>query len=102
MKVFEDQAAGTDRPAPRQPPGTGSLAAAVLGLPPLALVVVGLSLAFAGGGVATQQWEPVATGMAFCLAALAAVGILPAPPRWAWPPLLCLAGFVVGSGLSRV
>src|SRR4051812_11061374 len=100
MRVFQEQEAPAGRTPPQVPPGGGSLAAAVLALPPLALVVVCLSLAFAGGGVATQQWEPVATGMALCGAALAAVGVLPVPPRRAWPTLLALAGYVAWCALS--
>ena len=100
MTVSEEHAAAAEGQPPRVPPGSGSLAAAVLALPPLALVVVCLALAFAGGGVAAQQWEPVAVGMALCLATLAAVGILAAPPRFAWPPLLALGGYVAWSALS--
>ncbi len=100
MTVSEEQAAAAEGQPPRVPPGSGSLAAGVLALPPLALVVVGLGLAFTGGGVAATQWEPVAVGMALCLAALAAVGILPAPPRASWPPLLALGGYVAWSALS--
>jgi hypothetical protein len=61
---------------------------------------VSLLLAFRGGGSVVEQWAPVAVGTAVALAALAAVGSLPAIPRRAWPALGALAGFAVWCGLS--
>jgi O-Antigen ligase len=81
-------------------PSTRSLAGVFLALPPVALVAVALLLAFRGGGSVVEEWAPVAVGTAVALAALAAVGSLPAIPRNAWPALSALAAYVGWSAVS--
>jgi O-Antigen ligase len=60
------------------------LAGAAFTLPPLVLLAVGFGLAFRGGGVVADQWQPVALGTAASLVVLAAVGALPSAPTRAW------------------
>jgi O-Antigen ligase len=79
---------------------TRSLAAAWLAVPPLALLGVGLLLAFRGGGSVAEDWTPVAVGAAVAVAALAAVGSLPSVPRHAWPAIGALVAFLAWSALS--
>jgi hypothetical protein len=64
------------------------------------LLVVGLGLAFRGGGVATQQWQPVAVGVAASLLVLSVVGAVPTVPRAALPTLAALGGLLAWSALS--
>jgi hypothetical protein len=79
---------------------TRSLAAAWLAVPPLALLGVGLLLAFRGGGSVAEDWTPVAVGAAVAVAALAAVGSLPSVPRHARPAIGALVAFLTWSALS--
>jgi O-Antigen ligase len=79
-----------------------SLAGAFLVLPPLALLVVAVLLAFRGGGIVTEQWAPVAVGTAVALAVLGAVGSLHRIPRTAWPALGALVAFFGWSVLSML
>jgi len=76
------------------------IAAAVFALPPLMLLAVALGFAFRGGGVAPEQWQPVAIGLAASLLVLAAVGAIPAVQHAAVPALVGLAALLVWSGAS--
>jgi hypothetical protein len=76
------------------------VAAAAFALPPVMLLVVGLGLAFRGGGVAPHQWQPVAVGLAASLFVLSAVGAVPRVPRAALAALLSLAALLTWSGAS--
>jgi len=78
------------------------IAAAAFSLPPLMLLVVGLGLALRGGGVAPQQWQPVAVGLAASLLVLSAVGAVPRVPRAVLPTLAALGGLLAWSALSFV
>jgi hypothetical protein len=62
--------------------------------------VVALGLALRGGGVAPEQWQPVAVGLVTSLFVLAAVGAIPSIPRAAWPMLLCFAALLAWSAAS--
>jgi hypothetical protein len=86
--------------APVASVGGRLIAAAAFSLPPLMLLVVGLGLAFRGGGVAPQQWQPVAVGVAASLLVLSAVGAVPTVPRAALPTLAALGGLLAWSALS--
>jgi hypothetical protein len=86
--------------APVASVGGRLIAAAAFSLPPLMLLVVGLGLAFRGGGVASQQWQPVAVGAAASLLVLSAVGAVPRVPRAALPTLAALGGLLAWSALS--
>jgi hypothetical protein len=83
-------------------PTTRSLAGLFFALPPLALLAAALLLAFRGGGVVSEQWTPVAVGMAVALGALGAVGVIPRIARPAWAALAALTGFLAWSALSLV
>jgi hypothetical protein len=86
--------------APVASVGGRLIAAAAFSLPPLMLLLVGLGLAFRGGGVAPQQWQPVAVGFAASLLVLSAVGAVPRVPRAALPTLAALGGLLAWSALS--
>jgi O-Antigen ligase len=86
--------------APVAAVGGRLIAAAAFSLPPLMLLLVGLGLAFRGGGVAAQQWQPVAVGLAASLLVLSAVGAVPRVPRAALPTLAALGGLLAWSVLS--
>jgi hypothetical protein len=86
--------------APVAAVGGRLIAAAAFSLPPLMLLLVGLGLAFRGGGVAAQQWQPVAVGLAASLLVLSAVGAVPRVPRAALPTLAALGGLLAWSALS--
>ena len=64
------------------------------------LLAVALGFAFRGGGVAPEQWQPVAIGLAASLLVLAAVGAIPAVQHAAVPALVGLAALLVWSGAS--
>jgi hypothetical protein len=64
--------------------GARLLAGAAFALPPLVLLAVAFGLAFRGGGVAADQWQPVALGVTASLLVLAAVGALPSLSRRVW------------------
>jgi O-Antigen ligase len=82
-------------------PGSARLAAAAaFALPPVMLLVVAFGLAFRGGGVAPEQWQPVAIGLAAALFVLAAVGAVPSIPRAALPMLVSLAALLAWSVAS--
>lgn len=82
-------------------PATGRLVAvAALALPPLMLLAVGVGLAFRGGGVAPEQWQPVAIGLAASLMVLSTVGAVPRVHRGALPALVGLAALIVWSAAS--
>jgi hypothetical protein len=76
------------------------IAAAAFSLPPLMVLLVGLGLAFRGGGVAPQQWQPAAVGLAASLLVLSAVGAVPRVPRAALPTLVAVGGLLAWSALS--
>jgi hypothetical protein len=86
--------------APVASVGGRLIAAAAFSLPPLMLLLVGLGLAFRGGGVAPQQWQPVAVGLSASLLVLSAVGAVPRVPRAALPTLAALGGLLAWSALS--
>jgi O-Antigen ligase len=86
--------------APVASVGGRLIAAAAFSLPPLMLLVVGLGLALRGGGVAPQQWQPVAVGLAASLLVLSAVGAVPRVPRAALPTIAALGGLLAWSALS--
>ena len=65
--------------APIASVGGRLIAAAAFSLPPLMLLVVGMGLAFRGGGVGPQQWQPVAVGVTASLLVLSVVGAVPSP-----------------------
>src|SRR5207247_761906 len=71
-------------PAPA-PAGGRLVAAAAFALPPVMLLVVAFGLGVRGGGVAPEQWQPVAVGLAAGLLVLAVVGAVPRVPRAALP-----------------
>ena len=88
---------------PQAVPVSGRLvAAAAFALPPLVLLAVGLGFAFRGGGVAPEQWQPAAIGLAASLFVLAAVGAVPRVHRSALPFLVGLAGLLAWSAASMV
>jgi hypothetical protein len=60
------------------------LAGAAFTLPPLVLLAVGFGLAFRGGGVVADQWQPVALGTAASVLVLAVVGAMPSVSRRVW------------------
>jgi len=63
-------------PANAEPASGRLIAAAAFVLPPFALLVAALGLALRGGGVAQEQWQPVAVGLIASLLVLAAVGAI--------------------------
>ena len=86
---------------PRAVPASGRLvAAAAFALPPLMLLAVGFGLALRGGGVAPEQWQPVAIGLAASLLVLAAVGAVPRVHGSARPWIVGLAALLLWSGAS--
>lgn len=88
---------------PRGVPVTGRLvAAAAFALPPLMLLAVGLGFALRGGGVAPEQWQPAAIGLAASVFVLAAVGAVPRVHRSALPFLVALAALVLWSAASMI
>src|SRR5436190_5284939 len=89
-----------ERAAPISAAAPRTLAGAAFTVPPLAVVGLGLLLAFRGGGIVPEQWAPVAVGTAVGLAVLAAVGTFPRVPRRAWPALGALLAFIAWSALS--
>jgi O-Antigen ligase/Tetratricopeptide repeat len=76
------------------------VAAAAFALPPVMLLVVAFGLAFRGGGIAPEQWQPVALGLAAALFVLAVVGAVPRIQRAAVPMLVALAGLLAWSAAS--
>jgi hypothetical protein len=76
------------------------VAAAAFALPPLMLLAVGLGFAIRGGGVAVEQWEPAAIGLAASVFVLAAVGAVPRIHPSSFPFLVGLAALVVWSAAS--
>jgi O-Antigen ligase len=89
------------RPVAQATPASGRLvAAAAFALPPVMLLVVALGLAFRGGGVAPEQWQPVALGLAAALFVLAVVGAVPRIQRAAVPMLVALAALLAWSAAS--
>jgi hypothetical protein len=68
--------------------------------PPLALLAVAAELAFSGGSITPEEWQPVAAGLTASLFVLAAVGAVPSLPRAAAPALSALAALVIWSGAS--
>jgi O-antigen ligase/polysaccharide polymerase Wzy-like membrane protein len=76
------------------------LAGAAFALPPLVLLAVGFGLAFRGGGVVADQWQPVALGAAASLLVLSAVGALPSVPRRAWVVLALWTALLVWATVS--
>jgi O-Antigen ligase len=64
------------------------------------LLVVAVGLAFRGGGVAPEQWQPVALGLSAALFVLAVVGAVPKVQRAAVPMLVALAALLVLSATS--
>jgi hypothetical protein len=88
---------------PRAGPVSGRLvAAAAFALPPLMLLAVGLGFALRGGGVAPEQWQPAAIGLAASAFVLAAVGAVPRVHRSALPFLIALAALVLWSAASMI
>src|ERR687897_2956966 len=88
---------------PRAVPVTGRLVgAAAFALPPLMLLAVGLGFALRGGGVAPEQWQPAAIGLAASVFVLAAVGAVPRVHRSAMPFLAALAALVLWSAASMI
>jgi O-Antigen ligase len=89
------------RSVARAVPGSARLvAAAAFALPPVMLLVVAFGLGLRGGGVAPEQWQPVAVGLAAALVVLAAVGAVPQIQRAALPMLVSLAALLAWSALS--
>ncbi len=76
------------------------LAGAAFALPPLVLLAVAFGLAFRGGGVVPDQWQPVALGAAASLLVLAAVGALPTVSRRAWIVMALWSGLVAWTAAS--
>lgn len=76
------------------------LAGAAFTLPPLVLLAVGFGLAFRGGGVVADQWQPVALGTAASLMVLAVVGALPSVPPRVWIVLALWAALFAWSAAS--
>jgi O-Antigen ligase len=76
------------------------VAVAAFALPPVMLLVAAFGLALRGGGVAPEQWQPVAVGLAAGLFALAAVGAVPRLQRAALPMLVSLAALLAWSAVS--
>jgi O-Antigen ligase len=76
------------------------VAAAAFALPPVMLVVVAFGLGLRGGGVAPEQWQPVAIGLAAALFVLAVVGAVPRIRRPALPLLVSLAALLAWSAAS--
>jgi hypothetical protein len=64
------------------------------------LLVVAFGLGVRGGGVAPEQWLPVAVGLAAALLVLAVVGAVPRVPRAALPMLFSLVALLAWSALS--
>src|SRR5829696_4128587 len=87
---------------PRAVPVSGRLVAAAFALPPLMLLAVGLGFALRGGGVAQEQWQPAAIGLAASVFVLAAVGAVPRVHRSALPFLAALAALVLWSAASMI
>ena len=69
-------------------------------LPPLALLAIAAGLAFGGGGVTPEQWQPVAAGLTVSVFVLAAVGAVPRLPRAALPAVTALAALIAWAGFS--
>src|SRR5215207_7549070 len=89
--------------AQRAVPVSGRLvAAAAFALPPLMLLAVGLGFALRGGGVAPEQWQPAAIGLAASVFVLAVVGAVPRVHRSALPFLVALAALVLWSAASMI
>jgi O-Antigen ligase len=86
--------------APAVPAGGRLVAIAALALPPLMLLAVGVGLAFRGGGVAPEQWQPVAVGLAASLLVLSAVGAIPRIQRAALPTVVALVALLLWSAAS--
>ena len=86
-------------PAPA-PAGGRLVAAAAFALPPVMLLVVAFGLGLRGGGVAAEQWQPVAVGLAAALLVLAVVGAVPRVPRAPLPMLFSLAALLAWSAVS--
>lgn len=86
--------------APSAPASRYVIAAAAFILPPLALLAVAIGLALQGGGIAAEQWQPVAVGLVASLVALAAVGAVPSVPRAAWLMLATFAALIAWSAAS--
>jgi O-Antigen ligase len=85
----------------RTTPASGRLiAAAAFALPPVMLLAVALGLGLRGGGVAPQQWQPAALGIAASLVVLSAVGAVPTARRTVLPMFLGLAALLLWSGAS--
>jgi hypothetical protein len=76
------------------------VAAAAFALPPLMLLVVAFGLGLRGGGVAPEQWQPVAVGLAAALFVLAAVGAVPRVERAALPMLVSLLALLAWAAAS--
>jgi O-Antigen ligase len=89
-----------ERPVPYTVAGGRLLAGAAFALPPLVLLAVALGLAFRGGGVVADQWQPVALGTTASLLVLAAVGALPSAPRRGWVVLAFWATLLVWTTAS--
>src|SRR5918992_2147324 len=64
------------------------------------LLAVGFGLAVRGGGVAPEQWQPAAIGIAASLFVLSAVGAIPQVERAALPALVGLAALLAWSVAS--
>jgi hypothetical protein len=84
------------------PVGGRLVAAAAFALPPVVLLAVGFGLAVQGGGVAPEQWQPAAIGIAAALFVLAAVGAIPRVERAALPALICLGALLAWSAASMI
>jgi hypothetical protein len=86
--------------APAVPAGARLVAVAALALPPVMLLGVAVGLAFRGGGVAPEQWQPVAVGLAASLLVLSVVGAIPRVERAAIPMVVALVAFLLWSAAS--
>jgi hypothetical protein len=91
-----------DQPAvARGAPASARLvAAAAFALPPVMLLAVACGLGLRGGGVAPEQWQPAALGLAASLVVLAAVGAVPSVQRAALPMLVSLSALLAWSAAS--
>jgi hypothetical protein len=76
------------------------VAAWAFSVPPLVLLAIAAGLAFGGGGVTSEEWQPVAAGLTASLVVLAAVGAVPSLPRAAAPALTALIALVAWAGAS--
>src|SRR5215210_6838005 len=88
--------------APAAPAEARLVAAAAFALPPVMLLAVGFGLALRGGGVAPEQWQPAAIGLAASLFVLSAVGAIPRIERSALPIVVGLAALLLWSAASMM